>query len=366
MSQRKRFRIKFKRLGLGGKHLSKLGKLVRRPRVGGKAVVLTLLLLLVAVTSVAVYISQIPSTRALSANIYNYQHIADYRYAAYLRPNVLYNTTILPQGEPMYLSLVKSLRVVLDYRVSGAEIRSGKAVLTVRLVDPGRWDKTIYSENILFDDGFKWSYDVNLTETSELASLIRREISVTTSRYDIVFSADIKSSVNANGYLRTDTITPSLVLTVDQGSSMITARESGELLPLEESRTTYSPVYLEPFPLGMFGWSVEASDLKLYVYTAIPIITALTIVAWGMLWPKALEKGEAEVLKERYGDLMIDLADPPEVGGAVANVESMDDLARISASLGKPILHYNVDGKHYYMVLDGGSAYRYGVGNGDT
>ncbi len=366
MSQRKRFRIKFKRPGLGGNPFSKLGRIAKRPRVSGKAVVLTLLILLVAVTGIAVYLSQVPSTRAVSTTIYSYKHVADYRYAAYLKPNLLYNTTVLPPGEPMYLSLIESLRVVLDYKVMGAEIRSGKAVLTVRLVDPGRWDKTIYSETLLFDDGFKWSYDVNLTETNELANLIRREIGVTTSSYDIVFSATIRSSVDANGYLRTDTVTPSLVLTVDRGASMIKARESGEVLPLEESRTSYSLVYLEPFPLKMFGWSVEASDLKLYVYTAVPILTALTIVAWGMLWPRALEKSEAEILKEKYGDMMIDLVAAPKVSGAVVDVGSMEDLARISTSLGKPILHYNVNGRHHYVVLDGGSAYRYSAGNGDT
>lgn len=366
MPQHKRFRIKFKRLGLGKIPLSRFSRIAGHLRIGGKAAVFVLLLLLVAVTSVAVYLSQIPSTQATTVNIYDYKHVADYRYTAYLKPNMLYNTTILPPGEPMYLPLVRSLRVILHYKVLDAEIRSGEAVLTVRLVDPGRWDKTIYSETLPFNDGFEWNYDVNLTEANELASLIRREIGVMTSRYNIVFSASIKSSVNANGYLRTDTLTPTLTLTVDHGASMITAEESGEVLPLRESRTRYSPVYLEPFPLGMFGWSVEASDLKLYVYTAVPIITALTIAAWGMLWPRVLERSEAEIIEEKYGDLMIDLVAQPEVGGVAVDVGSIEDLAKISTSLGKPILHYSVDGKHYYIVLDGGATYRYGAGNGGT
>ena len=366
MSKSKSFRDRFRHLSIEAAPLLKLSRTAKRLRVGGKTIVFTLIILLIAVTGIAVYLSQIPSTQPISVKVYNYKHVADYRYIADLKPNILYNTTTLPQGEPIYLPLVRSLRVVLDYNVSGANIKSGKAVLMVKLVDPGRWDKIIHNETLHFTSGFEWSYEVNVTEISKLASLIRKEIGISTSKYDIVFSAIIKSSVDADGHFRTDTITPSLVFTIDHGASRITVKEEDEVLPFEESQTSYSSVYLKLFPLGILGQDFEVSELKLYIYTAVPIITALTIVAWGTMWPRALEKSEIDILEEKYGDLMIDLAAPPNIGEAIVDVRSMDDLARISTSLGKPILHYSVDGKHYYVVLDDGSAYRYGAGNSST
>lgn len=347
--------------------LSGLKRLARRPRISGKAVVYALLIALIVATGIALYAARVPSTVAVTSKLYSYRHVADYQYTAYLKPNLLYNNaTILPPGEPMYLSLVKMLRIELGYRVLNAELEGGRANITVMLRDPGKWEKNIYNDTFIFTDSFKWSYDINLSATNELANKIMKETGVSTSKYEVLVSATILSSINANRYSRSDRINPSIVITIDRGASLITVEEADGAFPFEETRTSYRTVYLEPEPLKSLNRSVKASDLKLYAYTAVPILTALLMVAWGMLWPHALEKREAEIIREKYGDLMIEISSPPRIKGGVVDVGEMEDLARISTSLGKPILHYTMNGKHFYAVLDGGSAYRYSVSNGDT
>ena len=322
-----------------------------------KPVTIALLMLLALSLSTVVYTYQLPLELELKKDIASYSHEANYQCVAELKPNIVYEKTILPLEDKVFLKLVKNINVTLTYKFQSSP-QAEKTLLTcdLKLVvsNPGLWSKSFTLNKIerINSTSFNYNLSIDMGWTSSLISNISREIGIYSSKYDVEVKALISMSAKIADREVNESFTPTLRLSLDYGGGVMSI--SGMHY---EDTSTISRVERRSAYLQVLGVMVKVSNARGIAQNASIAFTAALGFMLIALKPR-IERDECKVIAKKYGDVIIDVEAPPKAQSLI-KVKEFKDLFKVAQGAEKPILHVNIEGEHQYYVVTNTDAYLY-------
>jgi len=305
-----------------------------------------------------------------------YQHIGEYDYTAKLKPNTLYNQSTLKPGQgTLYTEIIDYINITFTYTFISSHptnITSIEYQVNTELESPEKnWTKTFTTTEMR--DTFQLANAVNSTEQTasatlllnytqidELVGTIDGEIGTSkSSQYNIMVKPEIHivadiTVVEADVRTIYESFAPNLTIEFGKGTPNYISIENLEHI---------EPATITGTHQTLLQWVVNwrlASILA--TVTTIPI---LAVTTWFYLKtkPSPSPKPVKKIIAPHKELIAETTQKPPETTQTI-NIKTLEDLAKISEALIKPILHTTeptTKGKatHTFYILDNNTKYQY-------
>jgi signal peptidase I len=302
-----------------------------------------------------------------------YTEKVSFGYHAKAAAGPVYPDGVVSTGDPIFVKLVRRVRVKAHYRLDAAAAHrlGGTMEVVLRLSSPTGWSRTIQLAAPKRFTGDYAAADVIL-DIPRLRSLIREVEKLTGGTTGSAYTLEIVPRVHATGTLASQPLTsdyaPALKLQLD---ALKLRPDAGAPAPGDDGAASDGAKSgLHPTRRGsVAASSTEANDLTVHGL-GLPVPTARWIAIIGLLLgvAGALFTG-AGLLRNpydptehvhRYRHLIVPIAgttyDPSRPPIDVTSIGALAQLAERSERL---ILHHQHDGADTYLVDDEGTLYRY-------
>jgi signal peptidase I len=302
-----------------------------------------------------------------------YTEKVSFGYHAKAAAGPVYPDGVVSTGDPIFVKLVRRVRVKAHYRLDAAAAHrlGGTMEVVLRLSSPTGWSRTIQLAAPKRFTGDYAAADVIL-DIPRLRSLIREVEKLTGGTTGSAYTLEIVPRVHATGTLASQPLTsdyaPALKLQLD---ALKLRPDAGAPAPGDDGAASDGAKSgLHPTRRGsVAASSTEANDLTVHGL-GLPVPTARWIAIIGLLLGVAgtLFTG-AGLLRNpydptehvhRYRHLIVPIAgttyDPSRPPIDVTSIGALAQLAERSERL---ILHHQHDGADTYLVDDEGTLYRY-------
>jgi hypothetical protein len=297
----------------------------------------------------------------------NYTHKVRFSYRADAPVGAVYPTGTVKTGDPIFLRLVRQVRVKVAYHLSSDAQRQvgGTQQILLRLRSPTGWSRTIRLQPSTPFRGAGASAWVVL-DLAQLRALIGRVETLTGTPAGSAFTVEILPRVHVKGTLADEVLddryAPALSFQLDalqlraggggtagaEGGGTFTQSQSGSV-----AATMASPNHLR---LGGHALQVAAARWVALIGYLLAIVVALLTTIRERRRPQDLSMQ----IHARYGHLIVPIAsimhNPAQ---PVVDVMSIDALAQIAERCERVILHHHRIGAESYLVDDEGTLYRY-------
>jgi signal peptidase I len=296
----------------------------------------------------------------------NYTHKVRFSYRADAPVGAVYPTGTVKTGDPIFLRLVRQVRVKVAYHLASDAERQvgGTQEILLRLRSPTGWSRTIRLQPSTPFRGAGASAWVVL-DLAQLRALIGRVEALTGTPVGSAFTVEILPRVHVEGTLADEVLddryAPALSFqldalqlragggaTGDAAGGTFTQSQSGSV-----AATVASPNHLR---FGGHGIQVGTARWLALVGYVIAIVVALLTTIRERRRPQDLSMQ----IHARYGHLIVPIAsimhNPAQ---PVVDVMSIDALAQIAERCERVILHHHRIGAESYLVDDEGTLYRY-------
>ena len=290
----------------------------------------------------------------------------NYGYVAALRPNTLYNTTVLTMGDgSLFLSITKSVNVTITGTVllsqPGTVSLSSAYLVTL---SGGAWNKTLVSDatptqvNGSQSAVVSRTFDLNVTQVVKMIGQIQKELSYQPVSYMVQ------------------------VLPVVTGSAVVAGRtmpiDFAAPLNLTLANGVMTPSGTSHFQQGNATSVVTVTDGQVNVYrelSYVALAASIVLLAGSVFYvtrvekkPSSPEAVEFEANIRPYAEVIASARSLPH-GGREVTLDAWDDLVKVADTLGKPILELygqqvGVPTYRLFYVLDGDTSYVYEFGVG--
>ncbi len=289
-----------------------------------------------------------------------------FSYQAEAEPGVAYPSGSVKTGQPVFLRLVRELRVGFDYGASSRDTlsMSGKARLVATITgDGGQWTRnvTLASEQSFAQPNVHLEGKLNLAYLHSLMTRLQETTGVTIDSFEVIVTPQITGTgLVAGTALKTD-YAPSYKLRMDANQLVPeTQGASGPLTDNTALRTqTQSGTKSEPAHLALKLFKPTVSQARLLALALLGIAAglALLLVLSTKLRPALDEPSDIE---RRFGDLLVPIGSAKPSWADPVEVESIEALVHLAERYDRAILHL-VDGGlvHHYIVEEEGTIYRY-------
>jgi hypothetical protein len=307
-----------------------------------------------------------PATNPVAGKI-SYTQKVRFSYRADAPAGAVYPTGTVKTGDPIFLRLVRRVRVKVAYRlVSTAQRKlSGTQEVLVRLTSPTGWRRTMQLQPPTPFTGVSSSASVVL-DLDRLQALIHHVETLIGAPSGAAFTVEVVPRVHVKGTIG--------------GQSLATSYDpplSFQLDPLQlrsGGGPAAAPATAKGFAPSRSGGVATTSTtqnrlslrgLGLTVGTARWAGVVGFLVALGAALLTALRERRRPTdlsmqIHARYGHLIVPIAaimhDPTQ---PVIDVTSIDALAQIAERSERVILHHHRIGAESYLVDDDGTLYRY-------
>jgi hypothetical protein len=314
------------------------------------------------------------STREAYKEGIRYEGQGRFDYEVTLKPNKLYDTTVLKSEAPAaetppspqqtlgpglvyFPNIVDKITASFSYQFlcdSPIREQSQKVQVTAVVENPGQWSKSLVVVPETNEVGsFTISFPIDIQYFTAVIDAIGQETGVRGSSYNIAIEASVHTvartdlgvinevyTQNLSGKLEANTLTFDKELSGSKSGSI-----GGAEIPEVSRGGSRTPwiigLVIALLALGYFGWSQ----------------TQLGVA------PVSAGEAEAAQARKKYSQVMVDVeelpwARPTEI---VIPLNSLDDLGRIADDLVKPVLHQVKEGRHSYCVIDSGVRYVYEI-----
>jgi signal peptidase I len=297
-------------------------------------------------------------------------------YHAKAAPGAVYPDGVVSTGDPIFIKLVRRVRVKAHYRLDSAAAHrlGGTMEVVLRLTSPTGWSRTIQLAAPKRFTGDYAAADVTL-DIPRLRSLIREVEKATGGTTGSAYTLEVTPRVHVAGTLASQPITsdyePALKLQLDAlklrpnaTAPTPDAAASGSD-PAEGTKSVLHPSR----PGSVTASRTEANDLTVHDI-GLPVPTARWIAIIGLLLGVAgtLFTGAGLVRDphdptenvQRYRHLIVPIAAPTyDPTRPPIDVTSIGALAQLAERSERLILHHQADGVDTYLVDDEGTLYRY-------
>jgi hypothetical protein len=298
-------------------------------------------------------------------------------YEVYLKPNELYGAVVLrsegsvPEPAPSppsptqpvgpglvyFRSIIDHITASFSYQFDCDEPVSNlveEVEVTAILDDTFEtWSKTLTIVPGTRKSGaFVVDFPVDLTQFSEVADVLGKELNVNTLPCDLTIKAEVHTTADTDSGNIDEVFTHSLAATLG-GSTLSFTGGLSRTQPGTIVENRMSPVantwVFRGLSLAGLGLAVFA-----FLFVLRNSRQAKALVISGM-------EEEALQAKKKHKGVIVDVSKLPATGAgeAVIPIGSVDELVRTADALLKPVLHQAESDKHTYCVIDGAIRYQY-------
>jgi hypothetical protein len=309
------------------------------------------------------YTQTLPAVQTRSMEVFTYTQKGSYDYVATLRPNLLYNTTLLRKGEgTLFTPITRTINVTFTYEleVDKPAAMDFRETYTVMLSSEA-WNRTMHQSQTktITKEGQELvltrSFQFNITEVMNLIRRIEEEIGYRAPRYKIEIRPVIEGNLTALGEKAAVRFLPFLNLTItpdirgEGGRITIEGTDYGQRGVANKMVTSQDDVTIRN---RQISYVALASSL-----------TALSASLWFTKRPaKRSPEQELQRVTQPYREVIARTNTPPK-GQRVIAMESWEDLVKVADTLGKPVLYFinraEAGEEHLFYVLDGPTCYIY-------
>jgi signal peptidase I len=289
-----------------------------------------------------------------------------FSYQAHAKPGVAYPSGTVKTGQPVFLKLVRELRVAFDYSASSSEkiSLSGKSSLSATITgDGGQWTRsfTLAAKQSFSGQSVHLAGTLDLAYLHSLMTKLQAITGVPIDSFEVTIAPQIKGSgLVADSKLETD-FAPSYKLRLDSNQLVPeTQGASGALTDNAPLRTQTQPgTKSEPAHLALRLFKPTVSEARLLALLLLGISAGLAflLLVSLKLRPQLDEPSEIE---RRFADLLVPIGSVRASWTDPVEVESIEALVHLAERYDRAILHL-IDGGlvHHYIVEEESTIYRY-------
>jgi signal peptidase I len=302
-----------------------------------------------------------------------YTEKVSFGYHANAAPGPVYPDGVISTGDPIFIKLVRRVRVKAHYRLEAkaAHRLGGTMEVVLRLSSPTGWSRTIQLAAPKRFTGDYAAADVTL-DIPKLRSLIREVEKLTGGSTGAAYNLEIVPRVHTTGTLASQPLTsdfqPALKLQLDalklrpNGGSPTPGDDAdaadGAKSALHPSRPgSVASSRTEPNDLTVHGLSVPVPTARWIALIGLLLGVAGTLLAGAGVLRDPHDPTESV---QRYRHLIVPIAVPTyDPARPPIDVTSIAALAQLAERSERLILHHQRDGADTYLVDDEGTLYRY-------
>jgi hypothetical protein len=327
----------------------------------GITLALGLLVLAPAYLAWQAYLS--PTTRSVQVPAWGWVHWGEWDYSVFLRPNTVYGTDVLGPGHTYYDTLIEGIEARLSYNVatdSPTRVLGWYEVTSTLSVGELPEERILvvprseFSEDETSHAGFTLSLPVDRQAYRNRVEEILAETGVQTRvNATVTYVAHIETTISGLGETH-QTLEPTLRVPLNQESFTIGGNRA-----LQDNGLIFRSE-VQPVP-GVVEqrrtWPMVAVAMAL-----LPLVFWAATTTGAALDDPLTRKARQLYRKHRKRIAQAGPGTGALPGGEVVAVAAMDDLARVSEELLKPIIYANSEargGTHLFYILDGTTRYEY-------
>lgn len=304
-----------------------------------------------------------------------YEARGRFDYEVSLKPNELYETTVLrsgglPGAEPpaptqtlgpglvYFPKIVDNIEANFSYRFlcdRPMSVQSQEVEITATIGNPGKWSKSLVVMPKTNKVGnFTISFPIDMEYFARVIDAVGEETGVPGTSHNITLTASVHTVA------QTDLGTINEVFTQTLGAAL---EKNTLIFDKELSGSQSGAIGGAATP----GASQQGRSRTPWIIGLVVALLALGYFGWSQsqLRSAMISAGAAEAARagKKYKQVMVDVEKLPEVKPTeiVVPLNSLDDLVRIADDLIKPVLHQVAEGRHTYCVIDSGVRYLYSV-----
>lgn len=329
-------------------------QLSRRARA---AVIILLVLLFAASLGGVYYIHRAPAVLVKQVPVYNYGHEGIVTCKAHIRPNMVFQDTILGPGETIYTNLLESFSAICSYRFNAdkpAELK-GTYSVTATLDAKDMWslDYVLVPQTRFSEKGKSFSFSrefpVDLAYFHEVLRQVNEQLGVNAREPKIIIKENVSiEAVTPEGTVKEE-LAPAMIIPVTTGAFEV---EGG--LP-EQKSGALSKTVAAPNPLkDKLGWALISACVSGLLAALFAALTENK--PFKEAGPR---KKEAEFWR-KHGERVV-RAKGEVVPREAIFFGSMEDLVKVADELGRPIIYHegSPGAPPACSVFDGPTAYSY-------
>jgi hypothetical protein len=338
--------------------------------------------LTVASITTVYYTHQIPTEEKSTTTLGFYRHTGQYDYTAKLKPNIIYNkSTLKPSQGTLYTKIVDHINVTFTYTFTCSHqtnITSIAYETETVLETEENWNKTFTKSEML--DTFQpantvnsteqkasTTLFVNITEIEEIIKAVDEQIGTSTAQYSLKFKPiiDIIAEI---------TLTEADTRTIHESFAHKLTIESRKGTPnyisvenLEQTRQdTIDQTQITPL-IWVTNQRNASCAFSAIASSALAITGAIYIKTEPASQPEHKEKTLKKILKE-HKELIAETKEEPPLKQDTTTIKmaTMEDLAKISETLMKPILYTKktpkppkTENSHIFYIIDNNTKYQF-------
>ncbi|HEV7492992.1 signal peptidase I [Baekduia sp.] len=301
-----------------------------------------------------------------------YTHKVRFSYRADAPAGAVYPSGTVKTGDPIFLRLVRQVRVKVAYQLASAAPAQvgGTQTILLRLSSPTGWSRTIRlqpSTPFRGSDSSAWV----VLDLDQLQALIARVDALTGTPAGSAFTVDIMPRLHVKGTLADEALddryNPELSFQLDPlqlraanaGAGAPGAAPAGGSSGFTQSRVgSVAATVATPNHLRLGGHGLRVATARWLAL--VGFLFALAVALLTTIRERRRPQDLSMQIHARYGHLIVPIAaimhDPSQ---PVVDVMSIDALAQVAERCERVILHHHRIGAESYLVDDEGTLYRY-------
>jgi signal peptidase I len=299
-----------------------------------------------------------------------YSQKGTFDYSGTARPGPVYPNGRVVTGDPVFVRLVKSVRLSFDYAFDSSAERSigGRYSLAAEISDASGWKRDILLDpgSVFRGDTFTASGTLDLSRLRELTTDVQAQTGIVNQLY----SVKIRPRVSVDGTLAGEplqtTFAPALDLELTPyslGFSSTTGAgtsPSRSLRPEERGSVNVPVRIAKTVHIASLRLDVAKTRLAAGVGGGLCLVALLLL---GLpLWT-AHRRDEPARIQARYGAWLIDVRSAVLTGPQV-EVRDVGSLVQLARRFDRPVLHEEGGDTHLYVVEGDVTTYSYRTRNG--
>ncbi|HKI55414.1 MAG TPA: signal peptidase I [Anaerolineales bacterium] len=302
-----------------------------------------------------------PSTRP--ADMIKYQQESHFSYSATGTP-VLYDTTMVQSGEPVFPKLACFLNVDFTYSVSGNQLQgvSGAHQLVARVMDEqSGWQRTIpITQPTSFNGNmFTSTSTVDLCQVIALVNTLEQETGLRANTYTLEIIPQVKMTAIAAGTQINDSFDPKLVFRFDEVHFFLTSpKGQDDPLNFSQQSSAQNPNVVAS-TISILGWEPTVSKVRTIVLFGLGV-SMIGLVLLGLQAYATAQYSQEAWIQLRYSSLLVNVYERDiQPASTLIDVTTIDELAKLAERHNTVILHMTLNFLHCYLVQGNGVTYRF-------
>ncbi|MDR7855065.1 DUF5305 domain-containing protein [Tissierella sp.] len=317
-----------------------------------KRVLIAILVILISISSFLLYREfKYPSCEEQKISLFNYDNKATANYEVFLKPNILYPSKSLGEGEIYITEFVDFINTTFGYEFSGNNVADIQGDYNIIASATGFIKGEDKSDIIIWEKDFRIlpkksfsnkgntakiqeNISLKLDEYNEFAKAVIEASKINTSvNLNVVMTINLQAKTN-NGTIE-EVITPTMIIPLNTSMFQI-GGNTNVVKPgaIEETNKVQLPINKNQviFFIIILGFFLIALTYLIFFTKSVLIIK------------DPLQK-KLKLIFKKHGDRFVALSKEPFINSNYINqVKSIDDLVRIADELCKPIMYkYSID-----------------------